>query len=70
MWPGQVRDTDAQGEATSPNTPMALLRHLHFLEKVVGKPLVGWNTIQYPFKYSPQRLRTEARSSAGVGSRG
>ena len=41
MWPGQVRDTDAQGETTSPNTPMALLRHLHFLEKAVGKPLVG-----------------------------
>ena len=33
------------GEATSPNTPMALLRHLHFLEKMVGKPLVGWNTM-------------------------
>ena len=46
------------GEATSPNTPVALLRHLHFLEKVVGRPLVGWNTaIQCPFKHGPQRSK-------------
>lgn len=59
MWPGQVRDTDARGgEATSPNTPVALLRHLHFLEKVVGRPLAGWNTeIQCPFKHGPQRSK-------------
>lgn len=59
LWPGQVRDTDARGgEATSPNTPGALLRHLHFLEKVVGRPLVGWNTaIQCPFKHGPQRSK-------------